>query len=113
MREIVLLPDFVQIAGFVLPDFTPDSYIRLYQISDFAPFCSNLGFVSNSACTDFCCRYMGLRNIPDFWSVSCQTPLVLIFAVVIWVYEIFRISGLLCITNGLYPLEEQNLGTDQ
>ncbi|KZV23069.1 hypothetical protein F511_25111 [Dorcoceras hygrometricum] len=35
IREIDLLPDFVQIAGFVLPDFTPDSYTRLYQISDF------------------------------------------------------------------------------
>ncbi|KZV44065.1 hypothetical protein F511_10736 [Dorcoceras hygrometricum] len=34
-------------------------------------------------------------------------------AVVIWVYEIFRISGLLCVTDGLDPLEEQNLGTDQ
>ncbi|KZV56180.1 hypothetical protein F511_24645 [Dorcoceras hygrometricum] len=46
-------------------------------------------------------------------SVSCQTPFALIFAVVIWVYEIFRISGLLCVTDGLDPLEEQNLGTDQ
>ncbi|KZV24714.1 hypothetical protein F511_28562 [Dorcoceras hygrometricum] len=34
IRAIDLLPDFVQIAGFVLPDFTPDSYTRLYQISD-------------------------------------------------------------------------------
>ncbi|KZV18058.1 hypothetical protein F511_30122 [Dorcoceras hygrometricum] len=46
-------------------------------------------------------------------SVSCQTPSALIFAVVIWVYEIFRISGLLCVTDGLDPLEEQNIGTDQ
>ncbi|KZV16833.1 hypothetical protein F511_39163 [Dorcoceras hygrometricum] len=46
-------------------------------------------------------------------SVSCQTPFALIFAFVIWVYEIFRLSGLLCVTNGLDPLEEQNLGTDQ
>ncbi|KZV44017.1 hypothetical protein F511_26629 [Dorcoceras hygrometricum] len=38
-----------------------------------------------------------------------QTPLALIFTIVIWVYEIFRISGLLCVTNGLDPLEEQNL----
>ncbi|KZV58589.1 TMV resistance protein N-like [Dorcoceras hygrometricum] len=35
IRAIDLLPDFVQIAGFVLPDFTPDPYTRLYQISDF------------------------------------------------------------------------------
>ncbi|KZV29174.1 hypothetical protein F511_39628 [Dorcoceras hygrometricum] len=34
IRAIDLLPDFVQIAGFVLPDFIPDSYTRLYQISD-------------------------------------------------------------------------------
>ncbi|KZV25065.1 glycosyl transferase family 2 [Dorcoceras hygrometricum] len=42
-----------------------------------------------------------------------QTPLALIFAFAIWVYEIFRLSGLLCVTNGLDPLEEQNLGTNQ
>ncbi|KZV17437.1 hypothetical protein F511_42983 [Dorcoceras hygrometricum] len=35
IRAIELLPDFVQIAGFVLPDLTPYSYTRLYQISDF------------------------------------------------------------------------------
>ncbi|KZV24344.1 hypothetical protein F511_16916 [Dorcoceras hygrometricum] len=28
------------------------------------------------------------------------------FTIVIWVYGIFRISGLLCVTNGLDPLEE-------
>ncbi|KZV24561.1 IQ-domain 19 [Dorcoceras hygrometricum] len=47
------------------------------------------------------------------WFYLIQTPLALIFTIVIWVYEIFRISGLLCVTNGLDPLEEQNLGTDQ
>ncbi|KZV44370.1 hypothetical protein F511_18066 [Dorcoceras hygrometricum] len=60
IRAIDLLPDFVQIAGFVLPDFTPDSYTRLYQISDFE-FC----VVMSSVHTDFYCRYMGLRNISD------------------------------------------------
>ncbi|KZV16315.1 metal transporter Nramp3-like [Dorcoceras hygrometricum] len=42
-----------------------------------------------------------------------QTPLALVLAFVIWVYGIFRISGLLCVTNGLDPLEEQNIGTNQ
>ncbi|KZV32428.1 hypothetical protein F511_44734 [Dorcoceras hygrometricum] len=46
-------------------------------------------------------------------SVSCQTLFALIFAFVIWDYGIFRLSGLLGVTNGLDPLEEQNLGTDQ
>ncbi|KZV20423.1 hypothetical protein F511_29928 [Dorcoceras hygrometricum] len=36
IRAIDLLPDFVQRAGFMLPDFTPDSYTRFYQISDFS-----------------------------------------------------------------------------
>ncbi|KZV25026.1 hypothetical protein F511_44766 [Dorcoceras hygrometricum] len=40
------------------------------------------------------------------FSVSCQTPFALIFAFVIWDYGIFRISGLLGVTNGLDPLEE-------
>ncbi|KZV20071.1 hypothetical protein F511_23021 [Dorcoceras hygrometricum] len=73
IRAIDLLPDFVQIAGFVLRDFTPDSYTRFYQISDFEFY-----VVMNSACTDFCYRNMGLRNILD--------------------------SGLLCVTTWPRPL---------
>ncbi|KZV22226.1 hypothetical protein F511_34670 [Dorcoceras hygrometricum] len=96
IRAIELLPNFFQLAGFVLPEFTPDSYTRLYQVSDFL-FVFRLLFEHPSVQT----------------SVSCQTPFALIFAVVIWGYEIFRISGLLCVTNGLDPLEEHNLGTDQ
>ncbi|KZV55828.1 nuclear transcription factor, X-box binding [Dorcoceras hygrometricum] len=42
------------------------------------------------------------------WSVNHRHD-----SIVIWVYGIFRISGLLGVTNGLDPLEEQNLGTDQ
>ncbi|KZV14932.1 hypothetical protein F511_33910 [Dorcoceras hygrometricum] len=61
---------------------TPD-FVLPYFPEDFEKFSSH----SNSACTDFCCRYMGLRNISDY--------------------------GLLRVTNGLDPLEEQNLGTDQ
>ncbi|KZV37631.1 hypothetical protein F511_22898 [Dorcoceras hygrometricum] len=63
-----------------------------------------------------CAKFSRIRTpIPDFvlpvFSPAefkrlvylIQTPLALIFAFVIWVYEIFRLSGLLCVTNGLDP----------